>query len=114
MAKDVVDVAPRRPRWAIHLGDFGRRHRAVDLKAKRADVPLYQLLGGFIPRVSCYAEGIDLRLTLDVLLQQTKDNLGKGFRAIKMKVGRPKLSKALRALSPRALTLARTFPPWPI
>ena len=83
----------------------------MDLKAKRADVPLYQLLGGFIPRVPCYAEGIDLRLTLDVLLQQTKDNLGKGFRVIKMKVGRPKLSEGVaRALATRA-HLGADFPP---
>ena len=59
-----------------------------DLKAKRANLPLYKLLGGCDPRVPCYAGGIDLGLTTDALLRQTDDNLAKGFRAIKMKVGR--------------------------
>ena len=35
--------------------------------------------------------GIDLLFPLDRLLRQTDDNLAKGFRAIKMKVGRPRL-----------------------
>lgn len=46
-----------------------------DLKAKRADLPLYQLLGGFDPRGPRYAGGIDLWLTLDALLRQRDDNL---------------------------------------
>jgi L-alanine-DL-glutamate epimerase-like enolase superfamily enzyme len=49
------------------------------------------VLGGFDPRVPCYAGGIDLELPLDGLLRQTDDNLARGFRAIKMKVGRPSL-----------------------
>ena len=40
----------------------------------------------------CYAGGIDLDLPVEALLRQTDDNLGKGFRAIKMKVGRPYLA----------------------
>ena len=41
----------------------------------------------------CYAGGIDLDLALDKLLRQTEDNLAKGFRAIKMKVGRKRLAE---------------------
>ena len=40
-----------------------------------------------------YAGGIDLDLPLDELLRQTDDNLAKGFRAIKMKVGRARLAE---------------------
>ena len=61
-----------------------------DLKARRAKLPLWRLLGGFDPRVPCYAGGIDLDLSVEALLKQTDDNLAKGFRAIKMKVGRPR------------------------
>ena len=88
--------------WALHYG--GRGGPAVlalsafdmalwDLKARRAQLPLWNFLGGANPRVRVYAGGIDLELTPDELLRQTEDNLAKGFRAIKMKVGRPKLSE---------------------
>jgi L-alanine-DL-glutamate epimerase-like enolase superfamily enzyme len=61
--------------------------------AKRRGLPLWRLLGGHDPRVPAYAGGIDLQFTLDQLLRQTEDNLAKGFRAIKMKVGRERLSE---------------------
>jgi L-alanine-DL-glutamate epimerase-like enolase superfamily enzyme len=86
--------------WDLHYG--GRGGPTVlalsavdialwDLKARRANSPLWRLLGGFDPRVPCYAGGIDLDLSVEALLKQTDDNLSKGFRAIKMKVGRPDL-----------------------
>jgi L-alanine-DL-glutamate epimerase-like enolase superfamily enzyme len=87
--------------WALHYG--GRGGPTVlalsaldialwDLKARRAALPLWRLLGGFDHRVPCYAGGIDLDLPVEALLAQTDDNLRKGFRAIKMKVGRPDLA----------------------
>ena len=76
-----------------------------DLKAKRADLPLWQLLRtefadqfqSQMPddqdaRVRAYAGGIDLMLSIDDLLAQTQRNLDAGFRAIKMKVGRDELA----------------------
>ncbi len=88
--------------WGLHYG--GRGGPAVlaisavdmalwDMKAKRAGLPLYRLLGGHDPAVPCYAGGIDLDLSLEELIAQTKGNLDKGFRAIKMKVGRSKLDE---------------------
>lgn len=62
-----------------------------DLRARRRGLPLWKLLGGHHPRVKAYAGGIDLQFPLDRLLRQTEENLGRGFRAIKMKVGRPRL-----------------------
>src|SRR4029079_922186 len=59
-----------------------------DLRARRARLPLWKILGGHRPRVKAYAGGIDLQFPLDRLLRQTDDNLGRGFRAIKMQVGR--------------------------
>src|SRR5882762_2151575 len=82
--------------WALHYGGRGGPPVLAlsaldialwDLKARRANVPLFRLLGGFDARVPCYAGGIDLDLSVVALLQQTDDNLAKGFRAIKMKVG---------------------------
>ena len=81
---------PRRARGPRHLGD---RHRALGPMAKRRGLPLWRLLGGHDPRVPAYAGGIDLQFPLEQLLRQTEDNLAKGFRAIKMKVGRERLSE---------------------
>ena len=81
-----------------------------DLKAKRADLPLWKLLGGHDPRVPCYAGGIDLDLPLDALLRQTDDNLGRGFRAIKMKVGRDRLAEDVERVAAMRGHLGDGFP----
>lgn len=75
-----------------------------DLKARKAQSPLWKLLGGHNPRVVAYAGGIDLHLPLDDLLLQTEESLANGLRAIKMKVGRDNVAedivriKAMRKL----------------
>lgn len=105
--------------WALHYG--GRGGPTVlalsafdmalwDLKAKRADLPLWVLLGGFDPRVPCYAGGIDLDLPLDALLEQTDGNLAKGFRAIKMKVGRKRLAEDVERVAAMRRHLGDGFP----
>ncbi len=81
-----------------------------DLKAKRAGLPLWRLLGGHDPHVPCYAGGIDLDLPLDALLRQTDDNLGRGFRAIKMKVGRSRLAEDLERVRAMRGHLGEGFP----
>ena len=70
-----------------------------DLKAKKAGMPLWKLLGGFDPAVPCYAGGIDLHLTPDQLLEQSERNVARGFRALKMKVGRDVLSEDVDKLA---------------
>lgn len=86
--------------WALHYGGRGGAQALAisavdmalwDLRARRQGAPLWRVLGGFDPCVPCYAGGIDLELPLDGLLRQTDDNLARGFRAIKMKVGRAAL-----------------------
>jgi len=62
-----------------------------DLKARLADEPLWRLLGGARRRVPAYAGGIDLDFPLQELLAQTRHFLDQGYRAIKIKVGRPRL-----------------------
>ena len=64
-----------------------------DLIGNEDGVPLWQLLGGHSSAVKPYAGGIDLHLSLDQLLEQTQANLNKGFRAIKMKIGRDHLTE---------------------
>lgn len=105
--------------WALHYG--GRGGPTVlalsafdtalwDLKARRANLPLWNLLGGHEPRVSCYAGGIDLDLSLDDLLAQTDGNLERGFRAIKMKVGSPRLSRDVERIAAMRTHLGDGFP----
>src|SRR3954469_2557742 len=105
--------------WALHYG--GRGGAAVlamsavdialwDLKARRAGLPLWRLLGGFDHRVPCYAGGIDLDLSIDDLLTQTDNNLAKGFRAIKMKVGRTDLASDVARVQAMRKHLGESFP----
>ncbi|MDQ3560612.1 MAG: mandelate racemase/muconate lactonizing enzyme family protein [Pseudomonadota bacterium] len=114
-----IEFLSNRLWWGLHYG--GRGGPTVlaisafdmalwDLKAKRAGLPLWKLLGGFDPRVPCYAGGIDLELSPDELIRQTEGNLAKGFRAIKMKVGREKLSEDVEKVAAMREHLGAEFP----
>ena len=105
--------------WGPHYG--GRGGAAVlaqsafdialhDLKARRARLPLWKLLGGNDPAVPCYAGGIDLDLDVTALLKQTDQNLAKGFRAIKMKVGRERMSENIAKVASMRKHLGDGFP----
>ena len=105
--------------WDLHYG--GRGGPTVlaisavdmalwDLKAIKAGLPLWSLLGGHDPQVSCYAGGIDLDLPLDDLLRQTDRNLERGFRAIKMKVGSPDLARDVERVAAMRRHLGDGFP----
>jgi L-alanine-DL-glutamate epimerase-like enolase superfamily enzyme len=94
--------------WRLHyVGRGGPASFAIsavdialwDLRARRHGLALWRLLGGHAPRVPAYAGGIDLQFPLDRLLRQTEANLQKGFRAIKMKVGRPRLAEDLERVA---------------
>ncbi len=78
--------------------------------ARRLNMPLWRMLGGFDSAVPCYAGGIDLEFTLDALLKQTDGNLEKGFRAIKMKVGRARLSEDADRVKAMRAHLGADFP----
>src|SRR5256884_7833845 len=105
--------------WALHYGGRGGAQALAmsavdialwDLRARRQRTPLWRLLGGFDPRVPCYAGGIDLDFPLDALLRQTDENLKAGFRAIKMKVGRPSLSDDAERVRTMREHLGAEFP----
>lgn len=105
--------------WATHYGGRGGPLTLAfsaldialwDLRARRLGVPLWRLLGGFDPKVPCYAGGIDLDFTLDQLLAQTDRNLAAGFRAIKMKVGRARLSEDVERVRAMREHLGADFP----
>jgi L-alanine-DL-glutamate epimerase-like enolase superfamily enzyme len=116
---DLIEHLWQKLWWALHYG--GRGGPTVlaisavdmalwDLKAKRAGTALWRLLGGHDPKVPCYAGGIDLNLPLDALLRQTDGNLERGFRAIKMKVGRPRLAEDIERVAAMRRHLGEGFP----
>ena len=94
--------------WRLHY--VGRGGLAVfaisavdialwDLMGQGEGLPLWRLLGGYSRSVKAYAGGIDLHLPVGELLEQTRANLDQGFRAIKMKVGRPRLKEDLERVA---------------
>lgn len=105
--------------WDTHYGGRGGptvlAQSAVDmalwdLKGNKLGQPLWKLLGGFSDRVPCYSGGIDLDLPLPKLLDRTDRNLARGFRAIKMKVGRKKLSEDVERIAAMRKHLGDEFP----
>jgi L-alanine-DL-glutamate epimerase-like enolase superfamily enzyme len=105
--------------WALHYG--GRGGPVVlaisaidialwDIAAKRRNQPLWRMLGGFDPRVPCYAGGIDLYFPIDQLLKQADEFQAQGFRAIKMKVGRDKLAEDVERVHAMRRHLGADFP----
>src|SRR6266480_1865013 len=103
--------------WALHYGGRGGPPVLAlsaldialwDLKARRANVPLFRLLGGFDARVPCYAGGIDLDLASDVTrVQAMRKHLGNGFPLMadaNMKWTVEEAIRAARALQPYDLT----------
>lgn len=116
---DAIESLWQRMWWGCHwVGRGGVSSLAMsvidtalwDLKAKRAGLPLWRFLGGGDPRVPCYAGGIDLQFSLDQLLAQTEANLDKGFRAIKMKIGRDRLSEDVARVAAMRDRLGPDFP----
>ncbi len=79
------------------MGRRGKTTRAIstldiglwDLRAKAANMPLYQLLGGFRDRVPTYIAGgyYEEGKGLDDLAQEMITNVDMGAQAVKMKVG---------------------------
>jgi len=83
--------------WELHaLGSAGMTRFALaaidialwDILAKHAGVPLYRLLGGSRDRIPAYGSGINMHLDGEPLLDQMRGFLARGYRAVKMKVGR--------------------------
>ncbi len=72
--------------------------------------PWWRLLGGERRPVQAYAGGIDLQFTQDELLQQADGFLRVGFRAIKMKVGRPSLREDVARVAAMRAHLGDEFP----
>ena len=105
--------------WALHYGARGGAQTLAqsafdialhDLAARKAGQPLWRHLGGFDPALRAYAGGIDLGLSAAELIEQTDRNLANGHRAIKMKVGRDRLSEDVEKVAAMRAHLGEGFP----
>ena len=79
VAQALVGAALWRPRRPDRAGDLRLRHGAVGPEGEARRPAALALLGGYDPKVPCYAGGIDLDLPLDALLRQTDGNLAQGL-----------------------------------
>lgn len=116
---DRIEEAWQAMWWALHFGGRGGQTSLAiaavdislwDLAAKRARAPLWRHLGGYDPAVPCYAGGIDLQFTEPELLAQADRFQAEGFRAIKMKVGRPSLREDAARVRAMRRHLGDDFP----
>jgi L-alanine-DL-glutamate epimerase-like enolase superfamily enzyme len=80
-----------------------------DLKARRAKLPLYRLLGGNDRAGAVLCRRHRPRSSVKDLLAQTDGNLKKGFRAIKTKVGRDLLHEDVERIRAMRKHLATAF-----
>ncbi|GAB6987271.1 mandelate racemase/muconate lactonizing enzyme family protein [Nocardioides pyridinolyticus] len=105
--------------WAVHYsGRGGHATSAIsavdialwDLRARKANQPLWRLFGGYDPQVPVYAGGIDLDFTVPELLEQADRFQEQGYRAIKMKAGRPSLSEDVERVRSMREHLGDDFP----
>ena len=114
-----IDRLWERMWWRVHFcgrgGPAAFAMAAVDvalwdLEGKRRGEPLWRLLGGCRREVPAYAGGIDLYFTLDALREQTRGFLDRGFGAIKMKVGRDRLSEDVERVAAIRELVGPDFP----
>lgn len=69
-----------------------------DLRGKRANMPLWKLVGGYREKVKCYGGGVDLNLTPDELVENVKQYLSEGHKSVKIKVGKKTLAEDIARL----------------
>lgn len=86
--------------WNIHyVGRGGISSFAIsaidialwDIRCKKQNLPLWKLAGGNDNTCNAYCGGIDLMFSLPKLLDSVQGYLNKGYNAVKIKVGQPKL-----------------------
>ncbi len=64
-----------------------------DIAAKAEKKPLYKLLGAYRDEVPAYASGLWLHRSLEELTRDVGDLVKKGYRAIKMRIGKPRIDE---------------------
>ncbi len=102
---DTVEALWEEMNWRVHyVARGGIASFAVsaidialwDIRAKKADLPLWKLLGGSDNTTKAYYGGIDLDFPLDKLLNNIKNQLDKGHTAVKIKLGKETLEEDMQ------------------
>lgn len=70
-----------------------------DIVAKSYNKPLVEVLGRVREKIPVYASGINLGLTESELVDQVKGWMDAGYRAFKLKVGKPDIAEDLERLT---------------
>ncbi|MDW4499979.1 mandelate racemase/muconate lactonizing enzyme family protein [Sulfitobacter sp. D35] len=70
-----------------------------DLRGKTTGQPLVAMAGGAGDRCRAYAGGIDLNFPLPKLLDSIRGYLGRGFNAVKIKIGQPTLEEDVQRIA---------------
>ncbi len=90
-----------------------------DILGKHTGMPLYRLLGGSRDRIPAYASGILVDLDGEPLLDQVRGFLERGFRAVKLRVGRPdpgedveRLRSVRRLIGPGIMLMVDAVQQW--
>lgn len=105
--------------WDIHyVGRGGIASFAIsaidialwDIRAKKANEPLYKLLGGYSNRTKCYAGAIDLNFSKEKLLSNIQSYLDKGFKAVKIKLGQKTLEEDVERVAAVRELIGPTMP----
>ncbi|KAA5823698.1 mandelate racemase/muconate lactonizing enzyme family protein [Algibacter amylolyticus] len=90
--------------WHVHyVGRGGIASFAIstvdialwDIKCKKAGLPLWKMAGGVNNTCKAYCGGIDLMFPIEKLLKNMEGYLAKGFKAVKIKIGRDNLQEDL-------------------
>ena len=93
--------------WHIHyVGRGGIAAFAIstvdialwDIKCKRANQPLWKIVGGQENTCKAYCGGIDLQFPIPKLLQKMEGYLANGFNAVKIKIGKENLNEDLERI----------------
>ncbi len=93
--------------WHIHyVGRGGIASFAIsaidialwDSKCKQANQALWKMIGGTSNSCNTYCGGIDLMFPLDKLLNNVQGYLDSGYNAVKIKIGKDKLSEDIERI----------------
>lgn len=69
-----------------------------DIKCKKADQPLWRMVGATGNTCKAYCGGIDLQFSISKLLKNIEGYLASGFRAVKIKIGRNNLNEDIERI----------------
>lgn len=82
-----------------------------DIAAQAAGQPLWRLLGGARREIPCYAsEGLWLNASRDELQREAASLKGRGFRAMKLRLGKPSLEEDLGRVRAVREAIGEDFP----